>query len=357
MPSPAPAGTELGPADCRELRILDSSLLYDSLTWVTRPDPELEPWCRVVGPALAYRPETGFAPVNLPDLTVVTWNVHGGGGDVDSLVADLRSGRLDGRATDSFVLLLQEVFRAGASVPADWASEARFGKRVAPEETGRDAQSIEAVARRNGLHLLYVPSVRNGGPGDPPEDRGNAILSSLPLTSMEAFELPLEKERRVALASRIAVVGEGGEPTTALLVNLHLDVRSQWSSFHRTLGAGRADQARSIAEYYGGEAIVVGGGDLNTWVGGNEEEAVRILQEVFPEPELRSDSRTVQPLGPLSGFVVDHLFFRLPATLTGNYSVVQDRYGSDHYPVIGWIAETPGEEGGSPPVPGREFRP
>lgn len=355
---PAPSPSRIGetPHGCRSLEVLGSIDAADSLTWIPLPGPELEPWCRGVGTALAYRPGSDTAVVDLADLAVVTWNVRGGGGDVDSLVADLRNGRLDGRPTESFVLLLQEVFRSGPSVPDASTPGAEFGKRVAPEPSWRQAQSIERVARRNRLHLLYVPSARNGGSNDHREDRGNAILSTMPLVGMEALELPLEKERRVALASRIEVVSAGGQTTRALLFNVHLDVRSAWGEFHRTLGAGRAEQARSIVEQYGRETIVLGGGDLNTWVRGNEERAARILRDAFPQPEVRPDVRTVQPLWLLPGFVVDHLLFRLPETMTATYVVIEDRYGSDHHPVIGRIARGSESGGGLPSSFSQEIR-
>ncbi|MEN3339278.1 MAG: hypothetical protein V7647_2954, partial [Acidobacteriota bacterium] len=64
-------------------------------------------------------------------------------------------------------------------------------------------EQIEPVAAALGLSLYYVPSMRNGGAA-PHEDRGNAILSSLPLTDLAAYELPFERQRRVALGATIA---------------------------------------------------------------------------------------------------------------------------------------------------------
>ncbi len=64
-------------------------------------------------------------------------------------------------------------------------------------------EQIEPIATALGLSLFYVPSMRNGG-ANSREDRGNAILSNLPLTDLAAYELPFERQRRVALAATIA---------------------------------------------------------------------------------------------------------------------------------------------------------
>ena len=317
----------------------------------------MEAWCRGVGPSVVYRPQASSRPVSLSELTVVTWNVQAGGGDIDAFVADLRSGRLGGGATDSFILLLQEAFRGGRDVPEHPGRGVKGGRRVAPGTGERGRSSIEEVARRNGLHLLYVPSMRNGGPEDRPEDRGNAILSTLPLGGFEAFELPLEKQRRVAVSAVVLLLSAEEEETEVRFVNLHLDPRSAWGAFHRSLGAGRAEQAEAIAGLYGGDPLVVLGGDLNTWFGGRGEEAVRILSEPFPQPESRGDSRTVHGPGPLPDLLLDHLFFRLPAEMSATYTVIDDRYGSDHHPVVGRIHETLPGGPGTPRSPEREPSP
>src|SRR5690606_36605122 len=135
------------------------------------------------------------------------------------------------------------------------------------------------------LHLFYVPSVRNGGDGHPAEDRGNAILSSVPLEGLEAIELPLERERRVAVAARIRAISAEGVPLDLQLVNVHLDLRSSWGRVYRSLGAARASLARVAVERFARESVVVVGGDLNTWFGGRREAAVRILREAFPHTQ------------------------------------------------------------------------
>jgi endonuclease/exonuclease/phosphatase family metal-dependent hydrolase len=256
------------------------------------------------------------------------------------------------------VLLLQEAFRASPEVPRDLGPDTKSGRRVAPGPNDRADRSIEAVAMRNGLHLLYVPSMRNGDANDPPEDRGNAILATFPLRDWEALELPMERQRRVAIAARIAIGLQRDRPVELQLVNLHLDYRSRWGRLHRSLGSGRADQSRVVAEHYGHEPLMILGGDLNTWFGGPGEEAVRILSEVAPHPDPRLDLHTVGGPGPIPDLMLDHLFFRLPAEMAGSYEVIQDRYGSDHYPVVGRISHDPAGGGsGTCPDPKADGRP
>ena len=63
---------------------------------------------------------------------------------------------------------------------------------------------IVEVADALGLNLRYVPSMRNGADRS---DRGNAILSDLPLSHAWAFELPLVLQRRVPVAATLLLAG------------------------------------------------------------------------------------------------------------------------------------------------------
>src|SRR6476646_866843 len=85
----------------------------------------IDRWCAGVGPPA--RISGGQRSENLTgSLVVVSWNTHVGAGDIDQLVADLRSGRLGGAPPAPFVILMQEAYRAGADVPSrtdvSWAS-------------------------------------------------------------------------------------------------------------------------------------------------------------------------------------------------------------------------------------------
>ena len=96
-------------------------------------------------------------------------------------------------------MLLQEAFRADASVPASHGfagPPAPFLPRTVPRA------DIAEIARELRLNLRYVPSMRNGGR---PSDRGNAILSDAAARGARAIELPLVLQRRVALAATVAM--------------------------------------------------------------------------------------------------------------------------------------------------------
>ena len=317
----------------RQLRVDAAPAPANRFTWRGRWSDAHAPWCEGIGPALEFRPSDTSRDVAIDALGIVSWNMQGGGGDLDSLIRDVRRGYLHGAPRPEFVLLLQEAMRTGGDVPERPRPGSKYGKRIAPRALRRRRPSIEEVAQQHGLHLFYVPSVRNGGAGDPAEDRGNAILSSIPLGDLEALELPVERERRVAVAARIRTRTTMGEALDLQLVNLHLDLRSSWGRMHRSFGTARAEQARATAARYADATAVVIGGDLNTWFRGHREAAVRILHEAFPHARTATTRRTLGTPGFVPGLVLDHLFFRLPDGMGATHAVAGDRYGSDHYPV------------------------
>ena len=94
-------------------------------------------------------------------------------------------------------------------------------------------------------------------------DRGNAILSDLPLTDAWGVELPLVLQRRVPLAASLHV------PDGPLhLVSAHLDPRgppgAAWLG-----GAGRAAQTAHLLDRVAGDLVVLGA-DLNLGRGRRE---------------------------------------------------------------------------------------
>ena len=111
-------------------------------------------------------PSTDQTPAaTIDSLYVITWNVHVGGGDLRRLVADLRAGELTGgRPVDSYVLLLQEVHRAGPEVPANPTPDAGASGIASVPPSGERHDVVEA-AHSLGLNVLYVPSMRNGDGG------------------------------------------------------------------------------------------------------------------------------------------------------------------------------------------------
>ena len=297
-----------------------------SLQWFA-PDstPErhrLDRWCAGVGGA-AVQPlgATGSPPIRIEDITFVSWNVHVGSGDVRAFVSDLRKGDLaGGRKVGHYVLLLQEAVRTDG-VPA-LAENAAGAGRI---DAHRDAASADIlqIARELGLSLVYVPSMRNGGSdADPPEDRGNAILSTLPLSDLVAVELPGERQRRVVIIAHAETVSVGA---------VHLDAlgsgsRRLWVFWTPWL---REVQVRSMASRLPDGPLVIGG-DLNTWHGRGER-AVRFLDRL-------QDATPVSVDRPgLSLRVLDYLFFRTGKDRRAHYRQVGHRYGSDHSPLVGWV--------------------
>jgi endonuclease/exonuclease/phosphatase family metal-dependent hydrolase len=295
---------------------------------------ELDRWCAAVGGPLLVVPETAPAPF-ADGLGVVVWNVHVGNAALEHLVAELRAGKLQaGRPVEHFVLLLQEAVRVGSSVPDAAPSGARFARAVAaPVDPSR---SIEALAARMGLFGFYAPSMRNGA--EQREDRGNAILSTLPLSDPVAIELPYERQRRVAVSASVSISLRNGKLAPLRLVSAHLDNASRAVRFWHSFGAGRARQARALLEALEDEAAVVLGGDFNTWFGGSREQAIILLRDRFPAPARLPAGATYSPGWGLPGRQVDYLLMRLPAGWQARYRVASDRRQSDHAPLIGWLS-------------------
>src|SRR5215207_2207069 len=162
----------------------------------------LDRWCRGVGPPLMALGSENPAEISaLEDLVVLTWNTHLAEGRLTDLIGELRSGALtDGRPIRHFVLLLQELFRRGSDVPR-FATDVRSAYAIkARNPNAPDARDYAAAL---GLSIVYVPSMRNGP--ELQEDRGNAIVSTEPLIDPFAFELPFERQRRVAIGAAIRV--------------------------------------------------------------------------------------------------------------------------------------------------------
>jgi endonuclease/exonuclease/phosphatase family metal-dependent hydrolase len=308
-----------------------------SVRWIVAPDARerasLDRWCAGVGPtAFAGLADTTVAGAS--SLVVVTWNTHIGGGDIPGLVQDLRAGAFtDGTPVDHFVLLLQEVHRASTEVPSDGRAARPRAIHTAPASAART--DIVETARALGLELFYVPSMANGRAAATglPEDRGNAILSSLPLHDLTAIELPFEAQRRVAAAATVRGSTAAGTPWTLRLVNVHLDNKSRPSRLLQSLGGGRARQARALVEAIGDDSATVVGGDMNTWSMGFMEGAVGVLARHFPLPL----QHPTEPTFAVGGLRLDRLIYRLPAAHSAETRRLTDRRGSDHHPLIGTI--------------------
>ncbi len=192
----------------------------------------------------------------------------------------------------------------------------------------QDAQDIDALGRALGLSLVDAPSMRNGtGAHDPAADRGCAILSTLPLSNATAVELPIERQRRVALFADVAVSDVEILPVGVI----HLDATDAadhlWIFGARSW---RAAQAAALGSLLPSGTLVVGA-DLNTWLGSGEP-ASKYFHRLFPDTPATIEGSQARRRA------LDYLFFRgSGSAVTAHYQVVSNKYGSDHHPLIGWF--------------------
>jgi endonuclease/exonuclease/phosphatase family metal-dependent hydrolase len=309
-----------------------------SPVWWTPPDDrmreKLSRWCATVGPVVVH--DAPAAPSTLPmdRVVIVSWNLHVGGGDVDRLIAGLRAGEFTGgESVNGFVLLLQEAYRADEAIPVRLARDLPAPSRIAMSR-GR-GPSIDHFWRDDRLAVFYAPSMRNGFVDVNREDRGNAIVSTLRLERPSAIELPLERQRRVALAATVAGRTLGGKSWRLRVVDVHLDTalalfsggpfearRRQAEALTSALAATRDDAA----------ATTIVAGDFNTW--GGRERALDLIARAFPNAPSLTEPTWRGPLGMHA--TLDHVFAAGP----GRVSVrrLPDRFGSDHYPLIAVVA-------------------
>ena len=346
---------------CRTTVDVNGGAAAEQVQWVHIDDDEdrafQNAWCAGVGPALYYAaPQpvgeevvanagsaaatslaeaTSEEPV-LDSLLVVAFNVHIGMADLDRFVADIRSGELTGAPVSHFVLLLQEAHREGMGVPEDEDLPADVPHGSAMQERGR----VTAVewAQALGLNLIYVPSMRSGIGIDPPEDRGNAIMSTLPLDDVRGIELPAGLQRRVAVVAELEGRTSAGNRWTLNVASAHLD-NASLSSPLASLGSVRARQASGLVRMLPSEGPLLVAGDFNTWLGQEEERAWRIMRDEFPLPRQHQTQPTAIRLG--AGRIIDWMWFRGPAGWTIRDARAPDWYGSDHYAVYAWVRIPP----------------
>jgi endonuclease/exonuclease/phosphatase family metal-dependent hydrolase len=288
----------------------------------------LDRWRRSVGPPVV-REAAQPAPAASDRLTIVSWNIALGAGDVTRLVAEVRE-RIGRNAP--LVLLLQEVYRRGADVPSRLTADSIVAGRLGAARQGLRRDDVAALAATLELGVCYVPSMRNGAPSESDEDRGNAILSNLPMNELAAIELPFERQRRVAVAATVSGLSSRGAPWTLRLVSAHLDnmvgPRRGWVA-----GAeyARVRQARGLVALLDGNVPTVLGGDFNTWFGFVDQVYVETAR-AFPQTRLTDTRATFHGL-----LRLDHLFFRLPDRWRAQFHRENDRFGSDHSPLVATI--------------------
>lgn len=295
------------------------------VTWLTPDGPSdglsLSRWRAAVGqPVISSRPgRSDSAPAAVDGLTIVSWNIALGAGDVAALFRQVQGAHPD----RAIVLLLQEAFRGGDDLPRSPVGVA-YARRIG----GRSEREIDDLARSLNLSLYYVPSMRNGAPGSSDEDRGNAILSTLPLENLVAIELPFERQRRVALAATVRGMTSAGMPWALRVASAHLDNSSGAKKVWIGSEYGRTRQARALRDALGGAEPLVLGGDFNTWFGFSDA-AYRETARAFPATTVTDTRRTF-----LGVMRLDHLFYRLPSGWSAEFRRAESALGSDHHPLI-----------------------
>lgn len=335
----------------------------------------LQAWCATVGPPVFEpRPDAALTRDSVAALKVASWNTHAGSGALLRFIDEQLGLRCQEETPprlrpdyEPFVLLVQEAFRTSERIPAAQPG-ASIPSRLEETPHGGERLDITEVARRCGLALLYVPSMRNGYEevDGQAEDRGNAILSTLPIADPIAIELPFEAQRRVSVGATVRVPVTGGPVgvwDSLRVVSLHLDTSS---SLLRTLGTGNSTRLRQglgavealqLAEHVRDVQILAAGelpdapetrpdtedcdraraerhpistvlaGDLNTWSDG--QTVIQHLLCWFPG----SPAPDGQPTRGV--FPADHILFREGGSGRfefdpDSYQLVADPYNSDH---------------------------
>jgi endonuclease/exonuclease/phosphatase family metal-dependent hydrolase len=289
-----------------------------------------------VGDAVALDlvpPPEAERAASVTSFVVVSWNVWVGRGRLLELVERLAAGEWGMPAGMPVVLLVQEALRRDNSVPerSNGFAPRELFTRVGPR------QDIAEVTRRLGWNLRYIPSMRNGAERS---DRGNAILTPLPLGPATAIELPLVWQRRVAVGAAVTIAGR-----PIRLLSTHLDPRGP--AGYKWLGAaGRGLQAAHLLADVEDPTVILGA-DLNLGRG-RAERAWRLLMEggfesgVPPEPLTWPHTYHALPR-----LVLDYILFRNQARAIRSARVWRvdenpgdrgrDVLGSDHHPLLARI--------------------
>lgn len=306
------------------------------VTWIAPASAteraRLDARCALVGPPLLLSPDPppGAGPRRVTRLLVATWNLHDGEGDIAALLRDLLDDGAGLGRPDAVVLLLQEAVRTRA------AASSPVSPRAAKARDFREAMAPMA------LHVAYAPNRPTAArpPGAAQADRGTAIVASLPLSRVQAIELPVERQRRVTLAAVLDGVTHRGRRWQLRVASVHLENRPGVRRLWVRAGAARSRQAAALLEGLDvgpwpgvqpagdrADALVVGG-DFNTWLSGREDALAR-MRAAFPAWPAEDRRATMR------GWLrLDHLFARLPRGARAEHRRLQQRYDSDHYPVV-----------------------
>jgi len=266
-------------------------------------------------------------------LAVVSWNVWMGRARLLELVERLRAGLLGVPGDLTPVLLIQEAFRQDDTIPA------RSNGYAARELVTRlrPTQDVVEVARTLRWNLRYVPSMRNGPQRS---DRGNAIITPVPLGPAAGIELPFALQRRVAVGARATV---GGHALS--LLSAHLDPRGPIG--YKWLGAAaRGNQMAHLLAALEDPTVVLGA-DLNLGRG-RAERAWRLLIEHGFEHGVPSVPPTWRhTYHALPRLVIDYLLVRNRDGAIRSTALRRvdedpadrgpDVFGSDHHPLLAFV--------------------
>jgi endonuclease/exonuclease/phosphatase family metal-dependent hydrolase len=294
------------------------------VTWLRWDQDQhvLNRWCESVGPPVFKSESERDGAVSR--LLILSWNVHVGGADVGELIAETL-GELSGQGT-GLVILMQEAFRAGGDVPDSLPRDLDVPSSIRPR---RPALDIVGLAERFGMSVAYVPSMRNGSATalQSREDRGNAVLSTEPLTDVRAIELPFGKQRRVAVAATVTPRGSTIAPFR--VVTTHFDTNGD-----------RVDQAQALAEWIDAldDLPLVVAGDFNSRRGLGDRTVTAISRQVALEScgtqkTSRWPWRLDIPLFFLIGRV-DFMFSTLEPSIARTCRTLSHAYDSDHLPIL-----------------------
>jgi endonuclease/exonuclease/phosphatase family metal-dependent hydrolase len=294
----------------------------------------LNAWCGTTGPPVvvpnAVLP-AAVSPTSAGDaeLVVVSWNLHVGSADLAALVSQLRAGAYTGGVqVTRFVLLLQEAYRGGAVVPLRLPRGMRAPTAVGTRAGNHERMDVVRLAESLGLALFYVPSMRNGPPGRTTEDRGNAILSTETLSDFTAIELPFERQRRVAIAATVWSRSAGRKPWALRVASVHLASTGSARRLWVLAQGARARQARGLLEALRPHESLVVAGDFNTWRGFSDS-TYKILAAALPDSAAGDRRHTFLRL-----FRLDHVFAKPPQGWTVTARRLDDKLGSDHFPLL-----------------------
>jgi endonuclease/exonuclease/phosphatase family metal-dependent hydrolase len=327
------------PATCRGLVTDIEERRATSMAWHELVDRRgrlaMAESCAAVGPAVyAERRRNAVPHDRVDELAILSWNAHVGGGDIVGIVNALRRGEFTGgEPVRNFVVLLQEAFRTGAIVPRTPAGVS-IPRRIEAFPPKGPRQDIVQTARALGLGVFYVPSMRNGADGgSAAEDRGNAILSTLPLVNFAGIELPFERQRRIAAVATVTGIDTAGNPWHLRLVSAHLNATASVRRLWVFSSGVRGRQAKHLATVLASEDVpTVMGSDLNSWAGGASEPAVTELLPHFPQTSIPVGQSTFR-----GGRMLDYMFLRVPSVWASEVRTIDDFFGSDHRALISWI--------------------